>query len=144
MVGKGQYSYPDDFEWSISFHFTSDGEMFPVSDGKRRTNVVYSDSPIIRTEISFHDYTRFTSYQIHDCNGDNSIHGDWNEDGFLVCNGEWLMKNELYTPDQLVLLMPNSQLTVSGFPKYLPVYIRQRNIRKGCGGVGLRAKWKAV
>ncbi len=106
-LAKANIPYPDDFEWSISFHFTSDGEMFPVSDGKRDEQTWFILTVrLFGPKSLFHDYTRFTSYQIHVCNGDNSIHGDWNEeDGFLVCNGEWLMKNELYTPDQLVLLM---------------------------------------
>ena len=106
-LAKANIPYPDDFEWSISFHFTSDGEMFPVSDNKRDEQAWFVLTVrLFGPRSLFYDYVRFTSYQIHVCNGDNSIHGDWNEkDGFLVCNGEWLMKNELYTPDQLVLLM---------------------------------------
>ena len=106
-LAKANIPYPDDFEWSISFHFTTDGEMFPVSDNKRDEQAWFVLTVrLFGPRSLFYDYVRFTSYQIHVCNGDNSIHGDWNEkDGFLVCNGEWLMKNELYTPDQLVLLM---------------------------------------
>lgn len=104
---KANIPYPDDFEWNISFHFTSDGEMFPASGDKRdKQSWFILTVRLFGPKSLFYDYTRFTSYQIHVCNGDNSIHGDWNEkDGFLACNGEWLMKNELYTPDQLVLLM---------------------------------------
>ncbi|WP_455007173.1 Imm5 family immunity protein [Bacteroides finegoldii] len=106
-LAKANIPYPDDFEWSISFHFTSDGEMFPVSDNKRDEQAWFVLTVrLFGPRSLFYDYARFTSYQIHVCNGDNSIHGDWNEkDGFLVCNGEWLMKDEPYTPDQLVLLM---------------------------------------
>ncbi|WP_303187976.1 Imm5 family immunity protein [Bacteroides finegoldii] len=106
-LAKVNIPYPDDFEWSISFHFTSDGEMFPVSDNKRDEQAWFVLTVrLFGPRSLFYDYARFTSYQIHVCNGDNSIHGDWNEkDGFLVCNGEWLMKDEPYTPDQLVLLM---------------------------------------
>lgn len=106
-LAKANIPYPDDFEWSISFHFTSDGEMFPVSDNKRDEQAWFVLTVrLFGPRSLFYDYARFTSYQIHVCNGDNSIHGDWNEkDGFLICNGEWLMKDEPYTPDQLVLLM---------------------------------------
>ena len=106
-LAKANIPYPDDFEWSISFHFTSDGEMFPVSDNKRDEQAWFVLTVrLFGPRSLFYDYARFTSYQIHVCNGDNSIHGDWNEkDGFLVCNGEWLMKDEPYTPDHLVLLM---------------------------------------
>lgn len=102
-LAKVNIPYPDDFEWSISFHFTSNGEMFPVSDNKRDEQAWFVLTVrLFGPRSLFYDYTRFTSYQIHVCNGDNSIHGDWNEkDGFLVCNGEWLMKDELYTPTNL-------------------------------------------
>ena len=106
-LAKANIPYPDDFEWSISFHFTSDGEMFPTSNDKGGEQTWFILTVRLFGPSSlFDDYTRFTSYQIHVCNGDNSIHGEWNEkDGFLLCNGEWSMKNELYTPDQLVPLM---------------------------------------
>ena len=41
-LAKANIPYPDDFEWSISFHFTSDGEMFPVSDNKRDEQAWFS------------------------------------------------------------------------------------------------------
>lgn len=106
-LAKAEIPYPDDFEWNLSFHFTSNGEMFPTSNNQEEKKAWY----ILRVDMFgprtlFNDYTRFTSYQIYLRNGDHSIHGSWNEkDGFLIRDGESLMENELHTPTLLVLLM---------------------------------------
>lgn len=99
--------YPDTFEWSISFRFTSNGETVFLSGNETERKAWFTLSvELFGPQSLYGDYTRFTSYQIHVRNGDNSIHGHWNEkDGYLLRDDEYLIKDERYTPKQLVILM---------------------------------------
>ena len=99
--------YPDTFEWSISFRFTSNGETVFLSENETERKAWFIlNIELFGPQSLYGDYTRFTSYQIHVRNGDNSIHGHWNEkDGYLLRDDEYLIKDERYTPKQLVILM---------------------------------------
>ena len=99
--------YPDTFEWSVSFRFTSNGETVLLSGNEAEKKAWFTlNVELFGPQALYGDYTRFTSYHIHVRNGDNSIHGHWNEkDGYLLRDGEYLIKDERYTPGQLVILM---------------------------------------
>ena len=106
-LAKAGIPYPDIFEWSISFYFTSNGEMFfmPEHEAERKAWFILSVE-LFGPQTVYGDYTRFTSFRIHVSNRDNTIHGQWNEkDGYLLHDREWLMMDEHYTPEQLVILM---------------------------------------
>lgn len=99
--------YPDTFEWSVSFRFTSNGETVLLSGNETERKAWFTLSvELFGPQALYGDYTRFTSYHIHVRNGDNSVHGHWNEkDGYLLRDNEYLIKDEHYTPRQLVILM---------------------------------------
>lgn len=99
--------YPDTFEWSVSFRFTSNGETVLLSGNETERKAWFTLSvELFGPQALYGDYTRFTSYHIHVRNGDNSVHGHWNEkDGYLLRDNEYLIKDEHYTPKQLIILM---------------------------------------
>ncbi len=78
--------YPDTFEWSVSFRFTSNGETVLLSGNETERKAWFTLSvELFGPQALYGDYTRFTSYHIHVRNGDNSVHGHWNEkDGYLA------------------------------------------------------------
>lgn len=106
-LAKAGIPYPDTFEWSVSFRFTSNGETVLLSGNETERKAWFTLSvELFGPQALYGDYTRFTSYRIHVRNGDNSVHGDWNEkDGYLLRDNEYLIKGELYTPKQLIILM---------------------------------------
>lgn len=106
-LAKAGIPYPDSFEWSVSFRFTSNGERVLLSGNEAEKKAWFTLSvELFGPEALYGDCTRFTSYRIHVRNGDNSIHGHWNEkDGYLLRDDEYLIKDERYTPEQLVILM---------------------------------------
>ena len=106
-LAKAGIPYPDSFEWSVSFRFTSNGETVLLSGNEAERKAWFTLSiELFGPEALYGDCTRFTSYRIHVRNGDNSIHGHWNEkDGYLLRDDEYLIKDERYTPEQLVILM---------------------------------------
>ena len=78
-LAKAGIPYPDIFEWSISFYFTSNGEMFfmPEHEAERKAWFILSVE-LFGPQTVYGDYTRFTSFRIHVSNRDNTIHGQWN------------------------------------------------------------------
>lgn len=106
-LAKAGIPHPDSFEWSVSFRFTSNGERVLLSGNEAEKKAWFTLSvELFGPEALYGDCTRFTSYRIHVRNGDNSIHGHWNEkDGYLLRDDEYLIKDERYTPEQLVILM---------------------------------------
>ena len=106
-LAKAGIPYPDTFEWSVSFRFTSNGETVLLSGNETERKAWFTLSvELFGPQALYGDYTRFTSYRIHVRNGDNSVHGDWNEkDGYLLRDNEYLIKGERYTPKQLIILM---------------------------------------
>ena len=75
-LAKAGIPYPDIFEWSISFYFTSNGEMFfmPEHEAERKAWFILSVE-LFGPQTVYGDYTRFTSFRIHVSNRDNTIHG---------------------------------------------------------------------
>ena len=106
-LAKAGIPYPDSFEWSVSFRFTSNGERVLLSGNEAEKKAWFTLSvELFGPEALYGDCTRFTSYRIQVRNWDNSIHGHWNEkDGYLLRDDEYLIKDERYTPEQLVILM---------------------------------------
>lgn len=106
-LAKAGIPYPDSFEWSVSFRFTSNGDPFFVSENEADKNKWFSLSvELFGPSALYGDYTRFTSYQIRVYNADKFIHGLWNEKhGYLLHDNQYLMKDEHYTPEYLVALM---------------------------------------
>lgn len=78
--------YPDTFEWSVSFRFTSNGETVLLSGNETERKAWFTLSvELFGPQALYGDYTRFTSYHIHVRNGDNSVHGHWNERTAISC-----------------------------------------------------------
>ena len=133
---KAGIPYPDTFEWSVSFHFTTNGETVILSGNETERKAWFS----LRVELFgpqslYGDYTRFTSYHIHVRNGDNSIHGHWNEkDGYLLRDDEYLIKDERYTPGQLIILMHK----LSGFGIRFSKVPADVSVSKGISGKAVK------
>ena len=106
-LAKAGIAYPDSFEWSVSFRFTSDGERALFPGNKSDPDLWFSlDVKLFSPQALYGDYTRFTSYQISVKNSNNSIHGQWNEKhGYLLKDNHYLLKDEHYAPEHLVALM---------------------------------------
>ena len=133
---KAGIPYPDTFEWSASFRFTSNGETVLLSGNETERKAWFTLSvELFGPQALYGDYTRFTSYRIHVRNVDNSIHGHWNEkDGYLLRDNEYLIKDERYTPNQLIILMHE----LSGFGIRFSKVPADVSVSKGISGKAVK------